>query len=71
MRVSRFQSDRLIKSSASDVTPISEDEFKIPEDGSRLVRQLFHVNIDSVLSSTLEIKHCCFLCKSVVEVSGD
>ena len=72
MRISRFQSDLLIKSTEQTiVTPISDDEFEIPEDGNRLVKQLLHVNIDSVLSSTLEVKHCCFLCKSVVEVNGD
>ena len=72
MRISRFQSDLLIKSTEQTIVPpISDDEFEIPEDGNRLVKQLLHVNIDSVLSSTLEVKHCCFLCKSVVEVNGD
>ena len=71
-RVSRFQSDRLIKSTEQTiVAPISDNEFEIPEDANRLVKQLLHVNIDSVLSSTLEVKHCCFLCKAVVVVNGD
>ena len=44
MRVSRFQSDCLIKSTEQAiVTPISDAEFEIPEDGNRLVKQLFHV----------------------------
>ena len=47
MRVSRFQSDHLIKSTKQTiVTPISDNEFKTPEDGNRLVLQLLHVNID-------------------------
>ena len=72
MRVSRFQSDRLIKSTEQTiVTPISDDKFEISEDGDRLVKQLLHVSINSVLSSTLEVKQCCFLCKSLVEINGD
>ena len=72
MRVSRFQSDRLIKSTEQTiVTPISDDKLEISEDGDRLVKQLLHVSINSVLSSTLEVKQCCFLCKSLVEINGD
>ena len=71
-QASRFQSDHLIKSTKQTiVTPISDDEFEIPEDGNGLALKLLHHNIDSVLSSTLEVKHCCFLCKSVVEVNGN
>ena len=72
VRVSRFQFDFLIKSTEKTiVTPVSDDEFEIPEDGNRLVKQLLHVNIDSVLSLIQEVKHCCFLFNSVVEVNGD
>ena len=64
MRVSRFQSHCLIKSTEQTiVTPISDDEFEIAEDGKRLFKQLLRVNINLVLSSTLDVKHCCFLCK--------
>ena len=49
IRISKFQSDRLIKSTEQTiVTPISDNKFEIPEDGNRLVKRLLHVIIDSV-----------------------
>ena len=39
--------DRLIKSTEQTiVTPISDNEFEIPEDGNKLFKQLLHVDID-------------------------
>ena len=72
MRFSRFQSHRLIKSTEQTIViPFLKDEFEILEDGNKFLKQFLHINIDSILSAIPEMKHCSFLCKSLVDVKGD